>query len=102
MNWSVHFLHPLIFNISFLQSEREQFKLWKATPKISPEDVGLFKKWKQEQGWSKKQLELEGNEIKVAADPAYELKSNFLMNKTKEIRTRMEQLATKVGPSDYP
>lgn len=39
-------------------SEREQFKQWKASMKISPEEVGLFKKWKQEQGRSKKQMKL--------------------------------------------
>merc|ERR1712180_219798 len=35
-------------------SEKEQFKLWKASMKISPEEVGLFKKWKQEQGLRRK------------------------------------------------
>jgi len=38
------------------KSDKEKFKLWKASMKISPEEVGLFKKWKQEQGRSKKQL----------------------------------------------
>lgn len=40
------------------KSDKEKFKLWKASMKISPEEVGLFKKWKQEQGRSKKQLRL--------------------------------------------
>merc|ERR1712032_976832 len=40
------------------KSDKEKFKLWKASMKISPEEVGLFKKWKQEQGRSKKQLKV--------------------------------------------
>ena len=34
-------------------------------------------------------------------DPADEFSSDYLVNKTKEIRTHMEQLVTKVGPPDY-
>merc|ERR1719361_3461 len=45
-----------IENIVDDKSDKEKFKLWKASMKISPEEVGLFKKWKQEQGRSKKQL----------------------------------------------
>jgi len=45
-----------IDNLVNEKSDKEKFKLWKASMKISPEEVGLFKKWKQEQGRSKKQL----------------------------------------------
>jgi len=44
------------------KSDKEKFKLWKASMKISPEEVGLFKKWKQEQGRSKKQLRVKQDE----------------------------------------
>merc|ERR1719266_610830 len=47
-----------IDNIVDDKSDKEKFKLWKASMKISPEEVGLFKKWKQEQGRSKKQLKV--------------------------------------------
>jgi len=38
------------------RTNREKFKEWKASVKISEDEMGLFKKWKQEQGLSKKQL----------------------------------------------
>merc|ERR1711892_1173782 len=38
------------------RTNREKFKEWKASVKISEDEMGLFKKWKLEQGLSKKQL----------------------------------------------
>jgi len=38
------------------RTNREKFKEWKASVKISEDEMGLFKKWKFEQGLSKKQL----------------------------------------------
>jgi len=38
------------------RTNKEKFKEWKASMKISAEEMGLFKKWKLEQGLSKKQL----------------------------------------------
>ena len=35
------------------------------------------------------------------SDPADELSSDYLVNKTEEIRAGMEQLATKVSPPDH-
>jgi len=45
-----------INTIEDTRSNREKFKEWKASVKISADEMGLFKKWKLEQGLSKKQL----------------------------------------------
>ena len=38
------------------KADKEKFREWKKTVTISKDEMGLFKKWKQEQGLSKKQL----------------------------------------------
>ena len=67
------FLSSFKFLIYVFQSDKEKFKEWKATMKISPEEIGLFKKWKQEQGRSKKQLKAkEVDTVDSAEDDAAE------------------------------
>jgi len=85
------------------RSNKEKFKEWKASVKMSADEMGLFKKWKLEQGLSKKQLKEKENIInkdETATEAANEYTENDVVEKLIEKESHKPSTDEKVE-EDY-